>query len=59
MSNKEIEKIYDPQKVEDELYSKWMEKDYLVNGYLKGRDILETRIPQNYGFNQLEEIVNL
>ncbi|MBP8717893.1 MAG: NAD/NADP octopine/nopaline dehydrogenase family protein [Candidatus Atribacteria bacterium] len=39
--------------------SKWMEKDYLVNGYLKGRDILETRIPQNYGFNQLEEIVNL
>ncbi|HHU90933.1 MAG TPA: valine--tRNA ligase [Clostridiaceae bacterium] len=28
MSNKEIEKTYNPQKVEDALYSKWMEKDY-------------------------------
>jgi len=28
MSRKEIEKVYDPQKVENALYSKWMEKDY-------------------------------
>lgn len=28
MSNKEIEKVYDPQMVEDKLYSEWMEKDY-------------------------------
>lgn len=28
MSNKEINKVYDPKKVENELYNKWMEKDY-------------------------------
>jgi len=39
--------------------SKWMEREYLVNGYLKGRDIKETRIPQNYGINCLEELINL
>jgi len=39
--------------------SKWMGREYLVNGYLKGRDIKETRIPQNYGINCLEELINL
>lgn len=39
--------------------SKWIEKEYLVNGALKGRDITETRIPQNYGLTKLEQIVNL
>ena len=39
--------------------SKWMKKEYLVNGDVKGRDISETRIPQNYGLNNLEQIVNL
>jgi hypothetical protein len=39
--------------------SKWMKKEYLIGGYLKGRDIKETRIPQNYGINCLEELINL
>jgi len=28
MSKREIEKVYDPHKVEDALYKRWMEKDY-------------------------------
>lgn len=36
--------------------SKWMGREYLTDGYLKGRDIKETRIPQNYGINCLEEL---
>jgi len=39
--------------------SKWMAREYLTDGYLKGRDIKETRIPQNYGINRLEELINL
>lgn len=39
--------------------SGWMEKEYLVNGDLKGRDISEARIPQNYSFNKLEQIIKL
>jgi len=39
--------------------SKWIEREYLVNGYLKGKDIKETRIPQNYGINRLEELIHL
>lgn len=39
--------------------SKWMEREYLVSGNLKGIDIKETRIPQNYGINRLEELINL
>lgn len=39
--------------------SKWMDKEYLVNGYLIGKDIKETRIPQNYGIHCLEELINL
>ena len=39
--------------------SGWMEKEYLVNGDLKGKNITEARIPQKYGLNNLEHIVNL
>jgi hypothetical protein len=39
--------------------SKWMGREYLTDGYLRGRDIKETRIPQNYGINCLEELINL
>lgn len=39
--------------------SKWMKKEYLVHGDVKGRDISETRIPQNYDLNNLEQIINL
>ena len=38
--------------------SKWMQKEYLVGGDLEGRDIKETRIPQNYGINCIEEIMS-
>ena len=38
--------------------SQWMGKEYLADGDLKGRDIKETRIPQNYGINCIEEIVS-
>lgn len=36
--------------------SKWIGKEYIKRGYLKGKDIKDTRIPQNYGINNLEEI---
>lgn len=39
--------------------SKWTGKEYLINGSLKGKDIAETRIPQNYEINSLEEICSL
>jgi hypothetical protein len=39
--------------------SKWMDKEYVVNGYLNGKDIKETRIPQNYRIHCLEELINL
>ena len=38
--------------------SKWMQKEYLIGGDLEGRDIKETRIPQNYGINYIEEIMS-
>lgn len=37
--------------------SKWMQKEYLIGGCLKGKNIKDTRIPQNYGINHLEEII--
>jgi hypothetical protein len=37
--------------------SKWMQKEYLIGEYLKGKNIKETRIPQNYGINCIEEIM--
>ncbi|MEA2022445.1 MAG: NAD/NADP octopine/nopaline dehydrogenase family protein [Candidatus Caldatribacteriota bacterium] len=37
--------------------SKWIGKEYIRGGYLEGKDIKDTRIPQNYGINNLEEII--
>ena len=37
--------------------SKWIGKEYIKGGYLEGKDINDTRIPQNYGINNLEEII--
>jgi len=37
--------------------SKWIGKEYIKGDYLKGKDIKDTRIPQNYGINNLEEII--
>ena len=36
--------------------SKWIGKEYIKGDYLEGKDIKGTRIPQNYGINNLEEI---
>lgn len=33
--------------------SAWVGKEYLIDGRVDGRDIQETRIPQNYGINDL------
>ncbi|MBA7537560.1 Opine dehydrogenase [subsurface metagenome] len=37
--------------------SKWIGKEYIKRGYLKGKDIKDARIPQNYNINNLEEII--
>ena len=37
--------------------SKWIGKEYIRGGYLEGKNIKDTRIPQNYGINNLEEII--
>ncbi len=36
--------------------NKWIGKEYIKRGYLEGKDMKDTRIPQNYGINNLEEI---
>ncbi len=36
--------------------SKWIGKEYIKSGCLEGKDIKDTRIPQNYGINNLKEI---
>ncbi|MBA7590442.1 hypothetical protein ES708_32562 [subsurface metagenome] len=36
--------------------SKWVGKEYIKRGCLEGKDIKDTRIPQNYAINNLEEI---
>ncbi len=36
--------------------SKWIGKEYIKRDHLEGKDIKDTRIPQNYGVNNLEEI---
>ena len=36
--------------------SKWIGKEYIKGDYLEGKDIKDTRIPQNYGINNLKEI---
>jgi len=37
--------------------SKWIGKEYIKGDYLEGKDIKDTRIPQNHGINNLEEII--
>ena len=37
--------------------SQWIGKEYIKGGYLEGKDVNDTRIPQNYGINSLEEII--
>lgn len=37
--------------------SKWIGKEYIQGDSLEGKDIKDTRIPQNYGINNLEEII--
>ncbi len=39
--------------------SEWMKKEYLINGDLKGKNIMEARIPQKYGLNNLEQVISL
>lgn len=34
-----------------------MDKEYLINSKLQGKDILTSRAPQRYGFNSLESIL--
>lgn len=37
--------------------SGWMRKEYLVNGYLQGKDVPLTPIPQNYGINDIQGLI--
>jgi hypothetical protein len=37
--------------------SKWIGKEYIKRGYLEGKDIKDTRIPQNYGIDNLENTI--
>jgi len=37
--------------------SRWMEKEYVKRGLFEGKDIKDARIPQNYGINNLEDII--
>ncbi|MDY0093455.1 MAG: NAD/NADP octopine/nopaline dehydrogenase family protein [Candidatus Vecturithrix sp.] len=37
--------------------SRWMHKEYLVHGELHGKDIQDTRIPQKYGFQEINDIM--
>lgn len=39
--------------------SRWLGVEYLVDGKLKGRDLGNTRIPQNFGATNLEKIVQM
>lgn len=41
-----------------EWFQKVKKKEYIINGELKGKDIHETGIPQNYGINTIEDIYN-
>ena len=36
-----------------------MNKEYLINGELIGRDIIESGIPNNYGIDSIEKLLNL
>lgn len=37
--------------------SKWIGKKYIKGSFLEGKDIKDTRIPQNYGIDNLENIM--
>lgn len=37
--------------------SKWIGKEYIKRGCLEGKDIKDTRIPQNYGIDNLENTI--
>jgi len=37
--------------------SQWIEKEYIKGDILAGKDIGDTRIPQNYGMSNLEDII--
>ena len=37
---------------------KFLEKEYIVDGKLKGKDLNELTIPQNMGINTKEELIN-
>ena len=39
--------------------SKWIDVKYLMNGELKGEDLIKTRIPQNFGLKSLKAIVEM
>ncbi len=39
--------------------SKWIGVQYLANGKLKGKDLIRTRIPQNFGLDSLEAIAEM
>jgi len=36
---------------------KWIGKEYIKGGCLKGKDIKDTRIPQKYGLTHLDEVI--
>ena len=38
---------------------KMMNKEYLIDGELIGKDIYESGIPNNYGINSMEDLLNL
>ena len=40
-------------------YQNLMGKEYLINGRLQGKDVIETRAPQRYGLRTLEQLFNL
>jgi hypothetical protein len=35
-----------------------LSKEYLVDGKLTGRDVIHSRAPQRYGFNELDGMIN-
>lgn len=39
--------------------SKWVGVQYLINGKLKGKDLVKTRIPQNFGLKSLKAITEM
>jgi len=36
---------------------RWMGKEYVKKGFLEGKDLKDARIPQNYGINNLKDII--